>query len=551
VSAAPLARAGALLPHRLALAALAALAIGCERTPDTPGTPGAAGPNRPAATLAAPAAADLTPHPDAPAGIDWHAGSVESAFARAAAERQPIFLFWGAVWCPYCADLKAHVLARRDVQDRLKLFVPVYLDGDDPGAQKWAERLGVSGYPTVLALAPDGTELARIAGGMELDVYADMLDLVLADVRPIGELLDGVASMDGTLSREACRRLAYNGWGLEEPAAGPARMAELLDAAAERCPADAREERARLVAIATSYAVEAERSAGASRAPGTARLERLVGEVRALVADRALAAGTVDALQYLGADFFAAARQLASAEDRARLVADWAAVMRAAAADARFTEGDRLLAMRSVLTAVRELGGAPPTPELEAEARALVDAALARTAGTPASAGAVNAAVNVLLALEDLERAYEIAEAAMHTSRTPYYHMADLALLEERMGRTDAALEWLERAYRESAGAATRFQWGTNYVRGLIRLRPDDEAAIRAAAIAVLGELDGPDRLYRRTAGRLATLDAALRDWAAAGERAAAIRARMAEICDGIPAEEADALAACRGFLAG
>src|SRR5690606_32980480 len=121
--------------------------------------------------------------------------------------------------------------------------------------------------------------------------------------------------------------------------------------------------------------------------------------------------------------------------------------------------------MRSVLTAVRELGGAPPTPELEAEARALVDAALARTAGTPASAGAVNAAVNVLLALEDLERAYEIAEAAMHTSRTPYYHMADLALLEERMGRTDAALEWLERAYRESAGAATRFQWGTNYVR--------------------------------------------------------------------------------------
>src|SRR5690606_13579738 len=107
---------------------------------------------------------------------------------------------------------------------------------------------------------------------------------------------------------------------------------------------------------------------------------------------------------------------------------------------------------------------------------------------------------------------------------------------------------------RESAGAATRFQWGTNYVRGLIRLRPDDEAAIRAAAIAVLGALDGPDRLYRRTAGRLATLDAALRDWAAAGDRGAAIaaiRARMAGICDGIPAEEADALAACRGFLAG
>src|SRR5690606_22406604 len=118
---------------------------------------------------------------------------------------------------PYCADLEAHVFSREDVRQKLELFVPVYLDGDDPGAQRWAETFGVAGYPTVLALAPDRTELARIAGGMDLTLYADMLDLVLGDVRPIDDVLAaGAAAM---LTADDCRRLAYNGWPLDDAAA--------------------------------------------------------------------------------------------------------------------------------------------------------------------------------------------------------------------------------------------------------------------------------------------------------------------------------------------
>ena len=42
-------------------------------------------------------------------------------------------------------------------------FVPVYLNGDTQGAQRWAERFGTSGYPTVVVLRPDGTEITRIS----------------------------------------------------------------------------------------------------------------------------------------------------------------------------------------------------------------------------------------------------------------------------------------------------------------------------------------------------------------------------------------------------
>ncbi len=72
-----------------------------------------------------------------PAAIQWVEGAVTAAFARAAAEGKPVFLYWGAAWCPPCHELKATVFSRPEFIEKMKLFVPVYIDGDAPGAQKW------------------------------------------------------------------------------------------------------------------------------------------------------------------------------------------------------------------------------------------------------------------------------------------------------------------------------------------------------------------------------------------------------------------------------
>src|SRR5690606_14515293 len=123
-------------------------------------------------------------------------------------------------------------------------------DGDDPGAQRWGDVFAVAGYPTVLALAPDRTELARIAGGMGLDVYAEMLDLVLGDVRPLDAVL--AVAERGALSADDCRRLAFNGWGLEEiTLESAASLSAALERAARACPPEMMVERARLTVTAT------------------------------------------------------------------------------------------------------------------------------------------------------------------------------------------------------------------------------------------------------------------------------------------------------------
>jgi hypothetical protein len=83
-------------------------------------------------------------------------------------------------------------------------------------------------------------------------------------------------------------------------------------------------------------------------------------------------------------------------------------------------------------------------------------------------------------------------------------------------------------------------------------MKPEDGDRIRDAAVAVLGELDGPDRIYMRTASRLKRLDTRLREWNEGGKHDAeitALRERMSGICSRIPAVE-PARKTCDGFLA-
>ena len=164
------------------------------------------------ATVLQPASA----HDTLPPGIAWIDGDVDRALAVARSENKPLFLYWGAVWCPPCNQLKVLLFRRADFQNRLRAFVPVYLDGDGEAAQRWGDRFGVVGYPTLVVLRPDGSELMRLPGEADPERVIRMLSQAVESRHPIGDLLARLESRQ-PLTRDDWELLATFGWELGSP----------------------------------------------------------------------------------------------------------------------------------------------------------------------------------------------------------------------------------------------------------------------------------------------------------------------------------------------
>jgi thiol-disulfide isomerase/thioredoxin len=491
----------------------------------------------------------------APPGVAWYSGSLPDAFALAKRAGRPVLLFWGAEWCPFCHTLKATVFARPDFIAKTRLFVPVYLDGDDAGAQSWGEQFGVLGYPTLLVLDGDRHEIVRLGAGRDVSEYATVLDAALEDLQPIDALLP-LALSGKALTADECRRLAYNGWDLDtlEPQGYGARAAQ-LQAAAQACPQAL--ERANLTIYAASFASRAESAAAeGERSAPSARLAELIDQVGGILGQPDVALATAPALMSLDDSFFQAARA-GNAAQALTLRDRYIATMSRAAGAARFVVADQLGFIDAKIDALKSL--AKPHARLPAAVVAAadrrIDTALAAEHSPYVRPGLVNASLNILEDSDQYAKAYQIAKAEIARSETPYYYQADLAEVAEKLGHKDEAIHLLDLAYHGARGPATRFQWGALYLGGLLRMAPDQTERIQDAGLQVLGELDGPDRIAARARVRLAVLDRELRAWNAAAHGGhadvlQALHTRTQQICVKIPSAQPER-ATCDTFLKG
>jgi protein disulfide-isomerase len=470
-----------------------------------------------APTPAAPGAASA----DAPAeaAIAWFRGDLDAAFATATATGKPVLLYWGAEWCPDCKQLKSSVFTRADFIARTRQFVAVYLDGDQPGAQALGDAFRVTGYPTLVVLAPDRREVTRVAGGMDLSLYAAALDAALADLRPMAEVVAAVARPDHALTADDCRRLAWHGYGLDDgDTYDPAVLAAALARAATGCAAD-RDLALRLRLLAAVRAL-------APADPATR------GALTGLLADPAAAVGHIDVLAAIPREAYAAAPPAGS-----ELATRVASVAAAAATDARFPPADQLYAerLRLVALAATRPDGRPP-PDLLAAALARATGLLATTPPGYVRASLVTPTLYLYTEAGDWEGQRALLRQEVEAGRNVHYYLGDLARVEEQLGNATAALDLYAEAWRRAEGAATRAQWGYDYVAALLRLAPADAARVRTAGLELLADVGGGSAVHRRTAQRLGRLGTQLGAWATTAERQAVVRTlhdRLAAVCAG------------------
>ncbi|CAG1015752.1 hypothetical protein BURC_01043 [Burkholderiaceae bacterium] len=520
---------------RLSLLAAVTLVAACSKPADAPPIPATAAA---ASNAATPATADA-----ADAGIAWvYAASdaaVDAAFARAKAEGKPVFLYWGAKWCPPCNQVKATLFNRVDFIERSRAFVPVYVDGDSPGAQKLGSRFKVRGYPTMVLFDAGGAELTRLPGEVDAAQYTQVLTLGMNAQRPVKAVLAEAQRGGAGLTPNDWKLLAFYSWETDEQQqiVPQAQMPALLKQLAAACPADQAETATRLLLKAVAATDPAKPNAKPDSAARAG--------VMALLADPAAARAQMDVLTNYAGDIVRALSAARSAE-RSQLVAGYDAALQTLEADTTLSRADRITALiaRVELARIDQPKDAKtPLPQaLLANVRehaARVDREI--TDGYERQA-VITAAAYLLAQAGLLDESDTLLTANLAKSHSPYYLMSALASNAKKRGDTAGALRWSQEAFERAEGPATRLQWGASHVGALIDWTPKDEARIEAAVQQLFDEAAAqPNAFYERSARSLQRVGGKLVAWNRGQAHAAAMKrlqARLDAVCAKLPADD-------------
>jgi thioredoxin-related protein len=479
-----------------------------------------------------------------PAEIAWlrpaAVADVDRAFEQARADNRPVFLFWTAVWCPPCNQVKSTIFTRPEFIEKSRAFVPVYVDADSPSGQQLGERFRVRGYPTMVLLDGSGRELTRLAGSVDAAKYMQLLERGLAGGQSARQSLD--AALAGQkLPPEDWHMLAFYSWGTDEGQLVaekdvPATLLKLAVA----CPAAQREASSRLL-LQALLAIAGDKDSKIALDKRDA-----IGSVNSLLAQPQLARENADILGY-GADDIVGLLTEPKSKPRADLVARWNDVLGRLAADTTLSNGSRMYAVLGLVNLARldHKDGPLPAALLDQvrSAAARVDR---ETTSLDERQAVMTTTGHVLAQAGLLDESDALLQAELKRSHSPYYYMSQLASNAKKRGTPEgkaAAVEWSKQAWASATGSATRLRWGGSYLNALLELTPQDSAAIEQTALQIVAELksDGA-ALTGNNRLALERMSKRLTAWNKSGrhdEVLAQVAAAMKTTCSSAPAADA------------
>ena len=493
-------------------------------------------------------------------GIEWFEGTVDEAFAAAKESGKPIYLYWGAVWCPPCHAIKATVFKSPEFIERSKLFIPVYLDGDADNAQAYGEEFGVRGYPTMIVFDSIGVELTRIPDGIDLTAYANILDLTLGNMSPASGIVEQVMNTDVSLSEDECTLLAYYSWGQDTKILAERDVADSFRRMTAACPESLRKERSilylswldeTLQAAEFDVDIDADPDDEEPEESLTPKLKvEALKVLENVLGDYELVKANIRTVIFSGATL---TRHLtdAGSEERMSLTQKFIDIYDKIAADESVYKRERIYTLSGKMRFERiDDDEAEISDKLKQD---IVDTVAWADESTPSvyeRQPIINALGNVLDAAGMDDAAKPLLLAELGKSKQPYYYMVSLAEIEQRAGNKDVAISWLKKAYDASQGPATRFQWGANYLKGLLEMAPAETQLIQETTVRLISELQEGGGFFQRPKAQLQRLEGQLQEWGEVQEDEevlSTIRNSVLAVCLADTQEESRK--ACEAFL--
>lgn len=477
------------------------------------------------------------------AEIEWFEGSVEEAFALARTANRPLFLYWGAVWCPPCVEIRQTVFKSQQFIAQSKLFIPVYLDGDTERAQVYGEKFGTKVYPTMIVFSPEGEEVTRLHAGIDISAYNTVLELSLDSMRPTSQLVATALEEPALLADTDLRRLAYYSWYDNDkalPAGTPPEFFNTLsELTAERHPElSARFYLQYLVALSGEESAQADPE-----------------KLRAII--------NTPELMFASWDYLTSSPLQISAVFGERdaeiesLQQEWATAVKDHRYDDRLSTARQLSGWSPYLEfhfQDDEEKTRPLPDDIVAAIRADGQAADQKTSGKYSRQSVISTLTGVYLDAGLIDDARQLLSNEIGTSKTPYYFLGYLAYLEEQQGNIPLALDWRKKAYKTSTGPATRIRWWAHYVQSVVRMAPENGELVVQSAMALFDGSQSLDELFVGANFRnLQKTAAALEKWAAEhhpeteASLLAGFKAQVEQLCNEQPAGSPE-LANCQSL---
>ena len=398
----------------------------------------------------------------------WYQGSVEEGFAQAKKQNKDVFIYWGAVWCPPCNEIKTEIFSHEGFAGLMRDKIAIYLDGDSSEAQDYGETFKASGYPTLLLLTHDRKELFRIDHATNFQEFSQALVGASSSKLPIEQRIN--QALSGNPSKEDWMSLAFFSWG--DTGALPQEdfsKVKTLDALVKACkPLDdlaCTKLRMQLLAeVAREPKVEL-----ATEAFKKDMHKFLLSQWRELGAIRAHRS------QLLYESDSIVAFIDAKATLQSRLVRQWLEAAQRLANDKQQSVDVRLWANYPFLKleklSAASAKGYKPSKAIKQRIEQAVDKALLELQSKYERHAVVSGAAYLLRLVEDHERAEKILLAELESTDTPWYYQSSLASLEADRNNEAAALNWAKKAKDSAVGHATKIQWTVAYLSRLAKAK--------------------------------------------------------------------------------
>lgn len=114
--------------------------------------------------------------PSAPSKIAW-VYTYDKGMAKAKNLKMPVMIDFYTKWCGWCQKLDGDTYTDKGVLALSAKFVCIKINAEMSRAL--ATQYGINGYPTIVFLNPEGSELYRIRGYLEPKSFAEQMKKVL------------------------------------------------------------------------------------------------------------------------------------------------------------------------------------------------------------------------------------------------------------------------------------------------------------------------------------------------------------------------------------